>query len=321
MRVSAVGELAKVIRRDAVVLFLGGTDAGKTTLIRELHERLGGQIIDGDIGQSWIGPPAVVSLGTPDGVQAGYFVGDVSPRGSLLQVITGIALMARRAERPCLIDTDGYIADGAARAYKTELINLVRPDLLVLMQRRDELDYYTLYARKGIGVIALHVRHQSEKTREERIRAREQAFRDYFRLAEQRRFTLGGVYFERGLLGRGERLDTQMLSVILGREVKGAWKVGHEATVVLDGYPQTLGTAKHALDVDTIHLCHWANVKDLLVGCLHDGEYRGLGIVKDLTTEDVALWTPVERADVLQLGSLRVGEDGRHEPVRPGSHT
>jgi polynucleotide 5'-kinase involved in rRNA processing len=319
--VSTVGALTKEIRRDSVVLFLGGTDAGKTTLIRALHERVGGQIIDGDIGQSWIGPPAVVSLGTPDGVHAGYFVGDVSPRGSLLQVITGIALMARRAERPCLIDTDGYIADGTARAYKTELINLVQPELLVLMQRRDELEYYTLYARKGIGVITLPVRHRSEKTREERIRAREQAFRNYFRPAEQRRFPLGGVYFERGLLGRGERLDTQMLSVILGREVKGAWKIGREATIVLDGTPQTLGTAKHVLDVDTLHLVPWANVKDLLVGCLHNGEYRGLGIVKDLTTEDVALWTPVDRTDVLQLGSLHVDVDGRHEAVRLASHT
>jgi polynucleotide 5'-hydroxyl-kinase GRC3/NOL9 len=168
-----IDQLACEIRPESVVLFLGATDVGKTTLIRVLHKRLGeGQIVDGDVGQSWIGPPAVVSLGTPGGMESGYFVGDVSPRGNLLQVTTGIALMARRAERPCLIDTDGYLAEGAARAYKSELINLVRPDLLVLMQRGHELDYYKLYAQKGIEVIDLAVAHRGLKTREERIAVR-----------------------------------------------------------------------------------------------------------------------------------------------------
>ncbi len=316
MSALAVGELATLIHCNSVALFLGATDVGKTTLIRELHERLGGQIVDGDIGQSWIGPPGVVSLGTPEGIRAGYFVGDVSPRGNFLQVTTGIAVMVRRAERPCLIDTDGYIADGAALAYKTELINLVQPDVLVLMQRGDELNYYKMYAQKGIAVIELHVDHQSHKIREGRIRTRERAFCDYFRAAEHRRWPLSGVQFERRLLGRGEPLDTQMLSVILGREVKGAWRATHEASLVVEGYPHTLGTAKRALNVETVHLYNWSDLRDLLVGCLRDGEYLGLGVLKDVTSEDLTLWTPVERGDVLQLGSLRVSEDGRHEYVR-----
>lgn len=316
MSASAVDEITRVIHSRSVALFLGASDVGKTTLIRELHGRLGGQIVDGDIGQSWIGPPGVVSVGTPEGMQAGYFVGDVSPRGSFLQVTTGIALMARRAARPCLIDTDGYVADGAALAYKTELINLVKPDLLVLMQRGDELGYYKLYARKGIAIIDLPMDHQTEKTREERIRTREGAFREYFRTARHRRWPLSGVLFERRLLGRGEPLDTQPLSIVLGREVKGAWRAGHGASLVVEGLPHTVGTAKRALHVETVHLYNWTDLRDLLMGCLQDGEFVGLGVLKDLTSEDVALWTPVEQGDVLQLGSLRLSEDGRHESVR-----
>lgn len=200
---TAVREIGAKIKGESVALFLGGTDAGKTTLIRELHERVGGKVVDGDIGQSWIGPPAVVSLGTPERMETGYFVGDVSPRGNLLQVTTGIALMTRRAERPCLIDTDGYIGDGAALAYKTELINLVRPDLLVLMRRGDELEYYRGFSRKGISVLELGVEHRKEKTREERVRGREEAFRSYFRSARLRRWPCAGVSFERRLLGHG----------------------------------------------------------------------------------------------------------------------
>ncbi len=314
---SAVGELSKVVRSSSTVLFLGGTDVGKTTLIRSLHEQVGGQIVDGDLGQSWIGPPSIVSLGTPSRMQTAYFVGDVSPRGNLLQVTTGIALMAQRAERPCLIDSDGYIADGAALAYKTELINLIQPNLLVLMQRREELEYYKLYAQKRITVVDLHVDHRSEKTREERIRAREMGFRDYFRSGQHRCWPLSGVQFERRLLARGEPLDSHTLSIILGCGVKGAWRAGREASLVVDRYPHTLSTAKRAMSVETVHLYNWSDLRNVLVGCLQNSEYVGLALLKDLTSDEVALWTPVERADVLQLGSLRVSEDGRHESVRP----
>jgi polynucleotide 5'-kinase involved in rRNA processing len=227
--------------------------------------------------------------------------------------------MARCAERPCLIDTDGYIGDGAALAYKTELINLVQPDLLVLMQRRQELDYYQLFARKGIAVVDLRVEHQSEKSREERIRVREGAFREYFGAGHYRRWPLSAIRIERGALGRGEALDLQRLSIILGCEVRGAWRAGHEASLVVDSSPHTLGTAKRALNVERIHLYQWPTLRNLLVGCVHGGEYVGLGLLKDLSSEEVVLWTPVERVDVLQLGALRVSEDGGHEPVRPFS--
>lgn len=308
--------IAQRIPSQGTALFLGATDVGKTTLIRALHERLGGQIIDGDVGQSWIGPPGVVSLGMPEGMQAGYFVGDISPRGNLLQVTTGIALLAQRAQRPCLIDTDGYILGEAARAYKTELINLVRPDVLVLLQRGHELDYYKLYAQKGLDVIDMEVGHRGQKRREERIWARERAFREYFRSADLKRWSMEAIRFERGLLGHGKPLDTEELSKMLGCQVRAAWKMGDEATLIVEGYAYSLGTLKVSLGLEQINLYNWSELEDLLVGCLLDGEFVGLGLLKYITPESVTLRTPVREADVLQLGSLRVGEDGRHERVR-----
>jgi len=313
---SVVEQLARKIRPEMVVLFLGGTDVGKTTLIRNLHELLGGKVVDGDVGQSWIGPPSVVSMGTPQKMEAGYFVGDISPRGNLLQVMTGIALMAMRAERPCLIDTDGYLGESAARAYKTELINLVRPDLLVLMQREHELDYYKLFVRKGIEVIDLAVAHRGIKTREERIRAREQAFRSYFQGAKQRRWPLSEIKFERGLLGCGRSIETETLSKMLGCTVRAAWQGEDELVLVVEGYAYSLGTLRISLGVRRIHIYGWHDLENLLLGCVCDGEFLGLGLLKGLTSQDVEVWTPVERASVLQLGALRLDEKGRHERVR-----
>jgi polynucleotide 5'-kinase involved in rRNA processing len=51
---SPVDELARVIHSGSVALILGGTDTGKTTLIRALHQRVGGEIVDGDVGQAWL---------------------------------------------------------------------------------------------------------------------------------------------------------------------------------------------------------------------------------------------------------------------------
>lgn len=304
--------------QEGVALFLGGTDAGKSTLIRALHERLGGEIVDGDVGQSWIGPPGVVSRGTPDGMRSGHFVGDVSPRGNLLHVTVGIALMTQQSKRPCLIDTDGYIGDGAARAYKTELIHLIRPDVLVLLQRGHELDYYKLFGREGPEVIDLTVSHRGLKTRGERVAVRERAFRQYFRGAELRRWSLGDLAIERGLLGCGGPILARELGAACeGAWGKAAWRLGSEAAVlVIERHPsgEELRAWQRALGVERLHLYAWRELRERLVGCLCDGEFQGLGVLKGISSEHVEVLTPVERATAIQLGALRVdAETGRHE--------
>jgi hypothetical protein len=213
----------------SVALFLGATDTGKTTLIRELHRHLGGEVIDADVGQSWLGPPACISRGRIHNdhseIRASSFVGDISPRGNFLPVLTGVAHCLREASRPLLIDTDGYISGDAARIYKSELIRIVRPDVLVLLQRSGELAYYKLYARQGITVIEIPVTHTGSKSREDRIRAREDAFRRYFHGASTRRWRFDELSVERALIGHGEPLDVTLLSNLLACPVVAAWRL------------------------------------------------------------------------------------------------
>lgn len=316
---SVVEALAERLPLRGVVLFLGGTDVGKSTLIRALHERLGGEVVDGDVGQSWIGPPGVVSLGAPNHPRAGYFVGDVSPRGNLLQVTVGIARLVRKAQRPCFIDTDGYIADGAARSYKTELIHLVEPDGIVLLQRGHELDYYKLFAREGIEILDVVVTHRGVKTREERIAARERAFRAYFQSpnTQLRRWSLAELSIERGLLGYGEPLEPCELG--LQGVVKAAWRLGSErAVLAVEGFvpPEVLRRWQEELGVAQLQLYGWRELRDRLVGLSCQGEFCGLGILQGLSSEHVEVLTPVEEATTLQLGRLRLeAETGRHERV------
>jgi len=313
---TGVVELERRIAGQSVVLFLGNVDVGKTTLVRRLHERVGGEVVDADLGQAEIGPPAVISLGTyQGGARAGYFGGDISPRGHFLQVLTGCKRMVAKAARPCLIDSDGYIQEGAARAFKSELINLIEPDLLVLLQRGRELEYYKLYASKGIAVVEIPVEHTGLKPHQERVRARERAFRRYFATAQLRRWRLEDVGFERALLGHGEPLDVGVLSKIIGCQVVTGWKSGREAVLVLSGLAASLPVLRSELDVDFVQLIERGALENRLVGCLVDGEFQGLGILQALNSETVDVLTPAAQASVLQVGSLKVREDGWHERV------
>jgi len=314
--VSLLEESARRITDRSVVLFFGAVDVGKTTLIRGLHEQVGGEVIDADLGQSEIGPPAVVSLGTyRNGPRAGYFVGDISPRGNFLQVLTGIRNMLSIATRPCLIDTDGYIGEGAALAFKSEMVNIVQPDLLVLIHRERELDYFKLYHHKGIEVIDLPVDHKGSKSREERIRAREEAFRQYFAGAELRSWRLEDVKFERALFGHGEALDTAALSKVLGCPVLAAWRIGRKAVMVVGGFARA-GAARALSGIEQVDLIPSSETQGLLLGCSARGEFQGLGILKTISNDRVELLTPVREATVLQAGSLLVKEDGTHTRLR-----
>ncbi|MCS6937008.1 MAG: Clp1/GlmU family protein [Candidatus Bipolaricaulota bacterium] len=240
------------------MIFLGATDTGKTTLVHKLHQQLGGSILDADLGQSTIGPPACVSVGVPGRSDASFFVGDISPRGCWEQVIDGVVYCLHRAERPCLIDTDGYVEGPEARAYKRALVQAVRPDLLVLLPRSKELEDFKNLASRVIEVAAQNV---GRKSVTRRIWAREEAFRHYFSQAQRR------CWERRGL-----------------------------------AVPSTI------------------EPEDLLVGLSWQGHFVGLGVLKALTDEHVEILTPVAQADALELGRLRVREDGSHQRYSLQAH-
>lgn len=310
-------QLFQSIGPHSVVLFLGATDVGKTTLIRQLHQQLGGEVIDADVGQSWLGPPACISRGSCTServhISSSYFVGDISPRGNFLQVLSGVAHCLRGAVQPLLIDTDGYITGEAARAYKSELIRLVRPDLLVLLQRAGELAYYKLYAHQDIKVIEIPVAHTGSKSREERIRAREDAFRRYFHNAQLRSWRFAELGVERALIGHGEPVDTRLLSNLLACSVRAAWRLPPTATLIVERWPFSVAEAQRALGVESLSVLLWSELKDSLVGCCIGEHLAGLGIVQELSGETISILTTVERATTIQWGSLKVFANGRHE--------
>jgi polynucleotide 5'-hydroxyl-kinase GRC3/NOL9 len=152
-----------------VCLILGGVDTGKTTLATALAGRLAASgpvgVIDADIGQSHIGPPATVGWAIVDKPQAFVgatpcgcpgqahgpapttprgisFVGDVAPPGHLLQLTAAITQCVRQVSKVAehiIIDTPGFIAGPAACALWWAVQRIGQPGLILAVQRENEL--------------------------------------------------------------------------------------------------------------------------------------------------------------------------------------
>ncbi|MBW2056288.1 MAG: AAA family ATPase [Deltaproteobacteria bacterium] len=184
------------------VMVLGAPDTGKTSLIRFLARELSARgervaYIDGDMGQSILGPPTtqgVALVGAPWGAggvpQAGelYFVGSTSPRGHRVETLIGLKKLLERClvdrGRVALIDTTGYVTGEDAIELKYQKLDLLGPRHILALQRDGELEPL-LRIQEGLEGGVIHrlpclppVRIRSQQ---ERRNYRWSRFKEYFR--------------------------------------------------------------------------------------------------------------------------------------------
>jgi polynucleotide 5'-hydroxyl-kinase GRC3/NOL9 len=149
----------EAVRTKHTVLLVGGLDTGKSTLSRSLLSaaaEAGRSVafLDADVGQKSIGPPATVSLKmvrSPADLEAERFpdqdalsfVGSTSPEGHLLPVLAGAATLHRQAVESgadfIVVDTSGLVSGIYGQILKYHKVELLRPDLVVGLQRGEEL--------------------------------------------------------------------------------------------------------------------------------------------------------------------------------------
>ncbi len=139
-----------------VIVVIGASDAGKTTLVTRLAGELAARggplaVIDADVGQSEIGPPTTVGLGRVTGplerlsdatLVALQFVGVSSPARDIRGVVDATRRMAERVRAEgldrVLVDTSGLVAGWPGRLLKERKIAAVDPDVLLVLERADE---------------------------------------------------------------------------------------------------------------------------------------------------------------------------------------
>jgi polynucleotide 5'-hydroxyl-kinase GRC3/NOL9 len=183
------------------VVLVGGLDTGKTTLARAIvrealtHERVCAHV-DADLGQKSFGPPGTVTmricrseadLDPADGVDALAFVGSTSPQGHLLALVAGVASMLERAEaggaEMIVVDTSGLVSGIYGQLLKYHKLELIRPDVVVGLQRGGELEPLLGVVRRFFAseVVELTVHPEVvPRSVEQRAENRERAMRRYF---------------------------------------------------------------------------------------------------------------------------------------------
>jgi polynucleotide 5'-hydroxyl-kinase GRC3/NOL9 len=244
--------------RDAhTVLFVGGIDAGKSTLARAVSAyalTLGRSVVyvDGDLGQKTVGPPGTVAMKrirsaddlTLDRLadaDALSFVGSFSPQGHLLPLVTGIARMHDQALAEhadlVVVDTSGMVSGLYGQLVKYHKVELLQPDLVVGLQRGEELAPVLGVIERffSIDVVSLGVHPSVVSTSvEQRAEHRQEAMARYFR-GDLNRFRIRPTVFMPSLPPLFELVQLDRLLVGLS-DGQGAYTgVGYLEFVPEDG--------------------------------------------------------------------------------------
>jgi len=199
---AALAERAASGYRTAALI--GGLDTGKTTLsammIRAaLAAGRTAAYLDADLGQKTVGPPTTIGMkliAAPEDMErdrlvqadACSFVGATSPQGNLLPVVTGVARLLSLARESLgadfvVVDTSGLVSGVYGQLLKYHKLELVRPDLVVGLQRGEELDPLLGIVRRFFSteVVTMGVHPGVVPTTvEQRAANREDAMRRYF---------------------------------------------------------------------------------------------------------------------------------------------
>jgi polynucleotide 5'-hydroxyl-kinase GRC3/NOL9 len=318
------------------VLVIGESDAGKTTLVRDLANTFHGAgssvaLVDADIGQSEIGPPTTVGLGRvvrPLGrlsdaeLVALRFVGATSAARDQVATVVATRVLVDRAlalgvDR-VLVDTSGLVRGELGQRLKQAKIDAIRPDAVVALQRDGECEpILHAYGRSASPAIvrlpaAVLPRRRSQ---EDRRRHRERVLAAHLAGARLATLDLGRVVLRTPALFAGPPLAPEELAdaaEVTGQVLLWGERRGGEVAVVTE---RALGeTEARALSrrLRASGLVHHAldHLVGMLVGLDDETlDTLGLGVVAslDLCGARMTVETAVDprRVAIVSIGRER----------------
>jgi polynucleotide 5'-kinase involved in rRNA processing len=331
-----------ILAHGGPAMVLGAPGSGKTTFclyLAGMFCRHGRSVawIDADPGQPFIGPPAVISLTLYAEAadllkrripQTLSFIGNTSPVGRLLELVSGIQKLFTLARTPnpglILINTCGLVQGGAARELKFHEIDMIAPHYVVALQKGNEVEHLLAphSHRAGLLIHRLPISPDAKiSTGEARRAAREQRFKEYFRGADFQEITLHDVGVHGPGLGTGERLgfrDVNKLSKILQAIVIHAELAADRLFLLVEGEyaGDELYTAKEQYGVREVTVLKVSELDHLLVGLNDDRNLcLGLGILRSMDLKELTMRVITPLRDIstvrnISLGSLRVSPAG-----------
>lgn len=274
--------------RRVTVMLVGDTDTGKSTLSAylanvALSHRLVPCVIDGDIGQGDLGPPATIGATDLSGhvtdmrdasASLFEFIGNISPAGFERLVTKKLKSLLEHTGPLgdiCIVNTDGYVRDAGVE-YKLMIAKALQPDAIVCLGENP-----ALLAALGDGPWQVL-----------RARASSQASKSTFERTSR-------------------RLD-QFLRHVGGGSSAAALK--HLKFVYAD-----VLFSPSELDQPQIKQLDQDNLKRMFVGLGSGSRVTGFGIVTGVTRSIIRIKTDIDYFDKVYLSNIRL-DKGRTKEIR-----
>ncbi len=300
----------KIVKPNQRVIVLGASDTGKSTFCRYLidygcHASLNVALVDADIGQSQIGPPTTVGMKLYNSLQKTdtsqskdtadtlYFVGAITPQRNLLPILTGTRLMVDTAldtgAEFIVIDTTGYIHDGAASMLKQQKIDLIRPNHVVCIGRSKDLERI-VGCYSDLNWLSVHYLHPHKLVRtkgsEARKRNRNVKFKEYFSDSELQQIPFKQIKGARTPFFNGRIANEKELEILSGLSendvVYAEW--GQRTVSLIARRKLTQDSTKRLKDyLSLTHVTYETSsyFEDRLVGMLNGSGVTGaIGIIE-----------------------------------------
>lgn len=178
---------------NGLVILIGEPDTGKSFLAQRLFMDAKSKgrkaiLLDLDVGQQSLAYPGTVSytsrpLDSPICYDKMRFVGTVNPYFRLDEIIASAKALLSHCfgMELILVDTSGLVRGEEGRILKTRKIRELRPDLILAIQRENELEHILQEVSEFEVLRVSPSQRISVKPREFRIRRRNERLASYFR--------------------------------------------------------------------------------------------------------------------------------------------
>lgn len=331
------------------VVVLGAMDTGKSTLTQVIirawqRARLKVGWIDGDVGQSDLGPPTTVAMQVVEPstdllmsmrADAMRFIGSTSPAGHLLPVVVGLHRLAQLAgelgAQVLVVNTSGMVFGGPARALHAHLMDVLRPDVVLALQRQSEIEHLLrpIEQQRRCQVVRLPVSERARaRTREARQQFRRQRFQAYFQEARLQSIAIAQVGVQNMFLQSGTPLSAMQLgeaSVKLNARVIYGEQCADGLFLIADGdwHDDAIASVLEQFAVPRILVLPLSDFENRLVGLSDEhGNLLALGLLQavDWPNQILYVFTPLDnsslaRVRLIQFGSLKLDPSGVESPL------
>lgn len=341
----AYKELAALEKRPSTALVLGNVDSGKTSFCTYLTNRLikdgrRAAILDGDLGQSDIGPPctvayAVVSKPVTDlfNLEAAnaYFVGVTSPSGALEKVIYGVTSLMEEILKhnpDCtVVNTDGWVEGADAINYKLQMVEKISPDIVFCIQQNETLTPLFAALKNFKTFMVESPQTIRQRNREKRRSLRELGYIKYLKDAKVQSIPMSWVKVESDeLVGLnkpfGMAKREREICDLLGMKPLHIAELKDKIHVVIGKGrwmdPEKIRKTEEALGKRVV--VTWKGDEEGLLTALYsvEGKFLGIGVLReiDYIRKVLKIFTPVSSGiSTVAVGKVRLDKNLREVPV------